>query len=91
MQCLLEIMDDFPFRIEGRRGKHAVSSCLAQKQSRVFFFFFNAFAGNMIGAAQEIKCSCILQFLLAATEFSRHGSADRPHTSSCRFVKGATL
>ena len=33
----------------------------------------------------------LLQFLLAAVEFGRQGSADRPHIFSCSFVKGASL
>ena len=33
----------------------------------------------------------LLQLLLAAVEFGRQGSADRPHVLSCSFVKGASL
>ena len=33
----------------------------------------------------------LLQLLLAAVEFGRQGSADRPHVFSCGFVKGASL
>ena len=37
------------------------------------------------------ELSRLLQLLLAAVEFGRQGSADRPHVFSCNFVKVASL
>ena len=55
-----------------------------------FFFFFLAFAGYTIRAAREMN-EVFFQFLLAAVEFGRQRSADRPNIFFCSFVKGTSL
>ena len=66
------------------------SDCLRITLSILLLLLLGVRSLHNEGHLGDERCH-LLQLLFAAAEFGCQGSADRPHTFSCNFVKGASL